>query len=47
MSDDAQFALKIVHLKDADENVRQGFLNEISFLERMQGCERVIQLIDL
>jgi hypothetical protein len=44
--DETELALKIVNLKDADNTVRQGFLEEISFLKRMQGCERVIQLID-
>ncbi|XP_059483636.1 dual specificity protein kinase TTK isoform X2 [Neocloeon triangulifer] len=46
MSDDSEFALKIVCLKESDEATKKGFLNEISLLARMQGCERVIQLID-
>ncbi|CAB3384512.1 Hypothetical predicted protein [Cloeon dipterum] len=46
VDDNMPFALKIVELNDTVESIKQGFLDEIQILDKMRGCEMVIQLID-
>merc|ERR1719221_189306 len=39
-------AIKRVDLSDADESQREGFINEINMLHKLQGLDRIIKLFD-
>lgn len=45
-ADFAQYALKYVDVKDAEDSIFQNYVNEITLLKRLQGHESIIKLYD-
>ena len=40
------YALKRIKLQGRDREAASGFIDEITLLQRLQGCQNIIQLID-